>query len=153
MTMIALASLGSEIFCLMQMPKCHVLRGGGEHLTKFNTGRLQPLTLLYTISAEKVPFYIPFIEKRYPFHISTLQHCTPFLSPWNEANEQYYGRNQALPEEMFSKQVLFIQFTLWAGVKLLRTSGAQTAIAFFVTFIKPFQCLLYLYRYVLFNER
>ena len=75
--------------------------GGGGYLTKFNTGRLrpkvQPLTLLYTILAEKVPFYItpfyiPFIEKRFPFHIPTLEHCTPFLSPCNEANEQYYGR-------------------------------------------------------------
>ena len=45
------------------------------------------------------------------------------------------GEYQALPEEMFSKQVLFIQFTLWAGVKILRTSGAQTAI--------PFVCDLY----------
>ena len=37
--------------------------GGGGYLPKFNTGRLcpevQPLTLLYTILAEKVPFYIP----------------------------------------------------------------------------------------------
>ena len=32
----------------------------------------QPLTLLYTILAEKVPLYIPFIEKRYPFHIPSL---------------------------------------------------------------------------------
>ena len=36
-----------------------VTRGGGGYLTKFNTGRLcpevQPLTLLYTILAEKVP--------------------------------------------------------------------------------------------------
>ena len=48
----------------------------GGYFTKFNTGRLrpevQPLTLLYTILAEKVPFYIPCIEKRYPFHIPTL---------------------------------------------------------------------------------
>ena len=37
---------------------------GGGYLTKFNTGRLrpevQPLTLLYTILAKKVPFYLPF---------------------------------------------------------------------------------------------
>ena len=49
--------------------------GGGGYLTKFNTGRLhpevQPLTLVYTILAEKVLFYIPFIDKGYPFHIST----------------------------------------------------------------------------------
>ena len=45
-------------------------------LAKFNTGWLrpevQPLTFLYTILAEKVPFYIPFIAKRYYFHIPTL---------------------------------------------------------------------------------
>ena len=41
------------------------------------------------------------------------------------------GEYQALPEEMLSKrQVLFIQFTLCAGVKVLLTSGAQTASAF-----------------------
>ena len=40
------------------------------------------------------------------------------------------GEYQALREEKFSKQVLFIQFTLWEGVKILRTSGAQTAIVF-----------------------
>ena len=47
----------------------------GRYLTKFNKGRLrlevQPLTLLYTTLAEKVPL-IPFIEKRYPFHLPTL---------------------------------------------------------------------------------
>ena len=45
--------------------------GGGEYLT--NTGRLrpklQPLTLLYTILVEKVPFLHTFIEKGYSFHI------------------------------------------------------------------------------------
>ena len=38
--------------------------GGGGYLTKFNTGRLhpeiQPLTLLYTILAEKVPLLYTF---------------------------------------------------------------------------------------------
>ena len=52
---------------------------------------VQPLTLLYTVLAEKVPLLYTFIEKRYPFNIPTLEHCTPFLSPCNEANEQYYG--------------------------------------------------------------
>ena len=33
---------------------------------------VQPLTLLYTILAEKgYPFYIPFIEKKCPFHVPT----------------------------------------------------------------------------------
>ena len=49
---------------------------GGGYLTKFNTGRLrpevQPLTLLYTILAEKVPLLYTFYWKRYPFHIPTL---------------------------------------------------------------------------------
>ena len=38
--------------------------GGGGYLTKFNTGRLhpevQPLTLIYTILAEKVPLSYTF---------------------------------------------------------------------------------------------
>ena len=57
----------------------HLYLGGepGGYSTKFNTGRLhskvQPLTLSYTILAEKVPLYIYFIEKRYPFHIPSLR--------------------------------------------------------------------------------
>ena len=39
--------------------------GGGGYLTKFNTGRLrpevQPLTLSYTILAEKVPLLYTFL--------------------------------------------------------------------------------------------
>ena len=79
---------------------CHVAWSTGEscarggYLTKFNTGRLrpevQPLTLLYTILAEKVPLLYPFIEERCPFHIPTLEQCTSFLSPWNKVNGQYY---------------------------------------------------------------
>ena len=41
---------------------------------------------------KRYPFYIPFIEKRYHFHIPTLEHCTSFISPCNEVNEQCYGR-------------------------------------------------------------
>ena len=49
---------------------CAFPRGG--YLTKFNTGRLrlevQPLTLLYTILAEKVPLlYTIFLRKGAPF--------------------------------------------------------------------------------------
>ena len=57
-----------------------------RYLTKLYTGRLRP---------EVQPLahlYIPFTEKRYPFHIPTLEHCIPFLRPCNEVNEQYYGR-------------------------------------------------------------
>ena len=62
---------GSEQLCAK--------KGGGGYLTNFNTGRLrpevQPLTLSYTILAEiRYPFYIvPFIEKRYAFHIPILE--------------------------------------------------------------------------------
>ena len=47
--------------------------GGGGYLTKFNTGRLlpkvQPLTLLYTILAEKIPLLL----KKVPLHIPSSQ--------------------------------------------------------------------------------
>ena len=83
---------------------------------------------------KRYSFYIPFIEKRYPApHIPTLENCTPFLGPciMKLMNDHLGGEYQALPEEMLSKrQVLFIQFTLWAGVKILQTSGAQKATAF-----------------------
>ena len=68
------------------------------YLTKFDTGRLrpevQPLTLWYTILAEKVLplFYTFYCEKVPLFHTYCLEHCTPFLSLCNEVNEQYYGR-------------------------------------------------------------
>ena len=128
------------------------------YLTKFNRSveappqGLTPYSYIPFWQKIRWPFYIPFIEKRHPFHIPTLEHCTPFLSPCNEVNEQYYGRI-SLPEEMLSKrQVLFILFTLLVGVKILRTSGARTTMLLFAIFIKPFQCLLYLYMYILFNE-
>ena len=73
--------------------------GKGRCLTKFITGRLcpevQPLTLLYAILAEKVPVYIPFIEKRYPFHIPTLEHCNAFLSPCNRVIKYYQNKCSA----------------------------------------------------------
>ena len=59
----------------VRYPSSQECPGGGGYLTKFCTGRLrpevQPLTLSYTILAEKVPL-LPFIEKRYPFHIPIL---------------------------------------------------------------------------------
>ena len=64
------------------------------------------------------------------------------------------GEYQALPEEMLSKrEVLFIQFALRGVFKIPRASGRQTASAMVGDFIKPFQCLLYLSMYILFNER
>ena len=70
--------------------------GGGEYLTKFNTGRLrpevQPLPFYIPFWQKRYPFYTPFIEKRYLFHIPTIEHCTPFLSLCNEVNEKYYKR-------------------------------------------------------------
>ena len=67
--------LGGKSSLQKYVPYVLVLWGGGGYLTKFNMGRLrpevQPLTLLYTILADKVPLLLPFIEKRYPFHIPT----------------------------------------------------------------------------------
>ena len=40
---------------------------GGGSAPRFNP------TILYTILAEKVPLLLPFIEKRYPFHIPTFR--------------------------------------------------------------------------------
>ena len=44
-----------------------------DYPTKYYAGRLcpevQPLTLLYTFSTEKVPFRTPSIEKMIPFNI------------------------------------------------------------------------------------
>ena len=65
--------------------------GWGGYLKKFNTGRLHP-------EVQPLTFNIPFWQKRYPLYIPlqvtlvTLEHCTPFLSPCNKVNEQYYGR-------------------------------------------------------------
>ena len=71
-------------------------RGRGAYLTKFNTGRLrpeiQPLTLLYTILAEKVPLLYTFYWEKVPLSHTYFRNCTSFLSPHNEVNKQYYGK-------------------------------------------------------------
>ena len=54
--------------------------------------RSDPLPFYVPFWQTKYPFYMPFIEKRYPIHIHTSENCTPFLSPYNEVNEQYYGK-------------------------------------------------------------
>ena len=66
--------------------------GGGrgvEFLTKFNTGRfhpkVQPLTLLYTTLAEKVPLLYTFYWEKVPLSHPTLEYYNPFLSPCNKA--------------------------------------------------------------------
>ena len=65
-----------------------LIQGGSASALRSN-----PLLFLYTISGRKGnPFYIPFVEKRYPFHIPTLENCTPCLNPYNEVNEQYFGK-------------------------------------------------------------
>ena len=57
--------------------------GGGGYLTKFNTGRLRtevkPLTLLYSILAEKVPLYIPLNEKVPLSHTYFRKSCSQFM--------------------------------------------------------------------------
>ena len=59
---------------------CSIARGGGGYLTKFNTGRLrpkvQPLTLLYTILAEKITLLYTFYWKKVPFYLLTS--CSQF---------------------------------------------------------------------------
>ena len=54
------------IIYMIQCTKCNSVRGGG-YLTKFCTGRLrpevQPLTLSYTILAEKVPLSHTYFRK------------------------------------------------------------------------------------------
>ena len=62
-----------------------VLGGGGGYLTKFNTGRLlpkvQPLTLLYTILAEKIPLLL----KKVPLpHTYFRKSCSHFHAVLNK---------------------------------------------------------------------
>ena len=132
------------------------------YLIKFNTGRLrpevQPLTLLYTILAERVsfyipfwqkryPFYIPVIKKRYPFYTPILEHRTPFLNPCNEVDEQDYGRISSISRRNV-KQTTSLVGGSQDTLDIRRTNRECFC---FATFIKPFQCLLYLYMYILFN--
>ena len=57
----------------------------------------------------------------------------------------FTGEYQALPEDMLSKrQVLFIQFMLWAGVKILWTSGAQTASVFVCNLHKTIRVFIFI---------
>ena len=63
---------------------------------------VQPLTFLNTIFNRKGTAYI--IEKWYPFHIPTQQHCVPFLNPWHEVRDDVTGEHQALPEEFLMKK-------------------------------------------------
>ena len=59
------------------------------------------------------PPYILFIEKRYPFHIRTLETCTSFLSPHNEVNEQYYGKISSIIRRN-AKQTTSVIYSLHA---------------------------------------
>ena len=76
--------------------------GGGGYLTKFNTGRLhpevQPLTLSYTILAEKLPLLYNFYWKKVPlshtyfrrscshFHVVLNKSTDTELTPFTELN-------------------------------------------------------------------
>ena len=63
-----------RLLCAHTFALCFLQKGMG--FAGQCTGRLrpevQPLTLSYTILAEKVPLLYTFIEKRYPFHIPIL---------------------------------------------------------------------------------
>ena len=56
--------------------------GGGRYLPKFNTGRLrsevQPLTLLYTILAEKVPLLYTIDWEKVPLSYNYFRKLHPF---------------------------------------------------------------------------
>ena len=60
----------AEVWAQVNVDSVRRSRGGGGYLTKFNTRRLrpevQPLTLLYTILAEKVPLLYTFSLKKVP---------------------------------------------------------------------------------------
>ena len=61
----------------------YITAPGGGYLPKFNTGRLrpevQPLTLLYTILAEKVPLLYTFYLKKVPLsHTYFRKFCSHF---------------------------------------------------------------------------
>ena len=63
--------------------------GGGGYLTKFNTGRLRPevhpLTLLYTILAEKGTPFIYLLLKRVPLsHTYFRKSCSHFREGLNK---------------------------------------------------------------------
>lgn len=62
------------------------VRGEGEgNSTKFYTVRLCP-----KVQPRQKRYAYHIIEKRCIFHKTTSLH--PFLNPWNEVKEQYYGR-------------------------------------------------------------
>ena len=44
----------------------------------------------------EVPTPYSFIEERNPFHVPTKERYIPFLNPWNEVNEQYYGKTSSI---------------------------------------------------------
>ena len=89
----------------------------GGYLTKFNTGRLrpevQPLTLLYTILAEKVPLLYTFYWEKVPLSHTYFRNCTSFLSPHNEVNEQYYGKISSIIRRN-AKQTTSVIYSLHA---------------------------------------
>ena len=59
--------------------------GGGGYSTKFNTGRLrpevQPLSLLYTILAEKLPLLLTFYLRKIPLSHAYLRTLHPLSKP------------------------------------------------------------------------
>ena len=78
--------------------------GGGRDLTEFNTGRLrpevQPLTLLYTILAEKVPLEYTFYWKKVPLsHTFFRKSCSHFhvvRNNWSEGAPAEHSFSRSL---------------------------------------------------------
>jgi len=58
--------------------------GGGER--GWLRPEVQPLTLLYTMQTEKIPFCIPFIKTSTPFTFPLNNTASLFLNSWNEVN-------------------------------------------------------------------
>ena len=90
-------------------------RGGGATWQSLIRGgsapRSNPLPFYIPFWQKRYPFYIPLIEKRYPFHIPTLEQCTFSLSPWNEVNEQYYGKISSITRRNV-KQTISVIFSV-----------------------------------------
>ena len=137
-----------SVLGMVEGPGVCVCGGGGGYLTKFNTGRLrpevQPLTLLYIILAEKVPLLYTFYWEKVPLSHTYFRTLHPLSKP--------LGEYQALREEKFCKQVLFIQFSCgresrYSGHQVNSDSlGLRPS---FATFIKPFHFLCHLRKIVI----
>ena len=80
---------------------------------------MQPLTLLYTSLSEKVPLLDTFYWEKVPLsQLPTLEHCTPFLSPCNEGNEEYYERISSITRRNV-EQMTIVMYSVHGSFKYL----------------------------------